>query len=508
MPTPRQIVETSALWPYPAAPLGLLAARSALLLAGALIPASGQDAASNPPLLPACSDAALARPLSPESWPVWREAYVRIFLMTNRMRKRRSRSTNRSGTSSAATASVSGGSLPKEFADDPMAWVAMAWTYMYLAGDGLSHAAQERYYTQAEEASRKGIALGDPQAIASYTLAVTHIFRRMSRDPNKPLTREVERKLSEAEDRLRHVEQVSPRANVNLWRGRIAELRGDTKTAAGLLGRAVEDHPKSARTAAAYPGEHDARGRGSGQAGRSNRALRAPVPQGRRRSWPCTPRLSTGMSDSSRPRTRSNAPARLTRKVTRHAGRRRGEGHRGRPPAHAGSGQRPESDESETVRSRSRRVSPGTRAEPGEPPRGAVAFTSARRAGSSRRRWRPPQLVNSTASEIRTLSRAVPQRSRDPGGPGRRAERGRPQHRGRRSHWSARRKLGGRPEKLFDPASLLAIRQRRGERPVRLASGRTRQSPPSPARCSGSGSCSRWVRSWRSAFLASPGRCP
>ena len=54
------------------------------------------------------------------------------------------------------------------------------------------------------------------------------------------MTGELEQRLAEAEKRLRHVESISPRASLSGLRGRIAALRGDTKTAAFLFHRATE----------------------------------------------------------------------------------------------------------------------------------------------------------------------------------------------------------------------------------------------------------------------------
>jgi Zn-dependent protease with chaperone function len=250
MPSPRKNVRPSVVHRTGRRRLVRLVAL-ALLWAGTTSRAQAQDAAvptaSTNPL-----ETALSRPLSRETWPLWREAYLRIFYDENQDKERERIFYEQIRSFFRAATAASAGSLPKEFTNDPMAWVAQAWTYLHLSGDGLSDAAQERYLARAEEACRKGMALGDPQAVASYTLAVTLVYRRAFQDPNLPLTGEIERGFREAEERLSHVEQVSPQANVNLWRGKIAELRGDKKSAAELLERALRAHPKDAPTAAAY----------------------------------------------------------------------------------------------------------------------------------------------------------------------------------------------------------------------------------------------------------------
>ena len=198
-------------------------------------------------------EVAWGHPLSANTWPIWREVYVRIFFDDDQDPEQEKKFYEQVRGFFAATAAVSDGSLPKELANDPMAWVALAWTYLHRAGeDDLGGAPREQDLTRAEDASRKGIALGDPQAIASYSLASILVYRGLFQGPNQPLTRDLERGLTEAEERLRHVERISPRANVNLSRGHIAELRGDRKYAAVLLRRAIEDHPHSAPTAITY----------------------------------------------------------------------------------------------------------------------------------------------------------------------------------------------------------------------------------------------------------------
>ncbi len=252
MPSPRLTTATSAPrrarrllhWVY-------WLVGSTVLVEGGLVHARAQNVQA-PTSAANSLEAALAHPLTRETWPVWRETYIRIFYDDDLNPEKEKRFYEETRIFFRQTAGVAGDSLPQELAHDPMAWVATAWTYMHLAGKGLSHSFNEKYLTRAEEASRKGMALGDPQAIASYTLAVTFVQRSMLRDSNQPLTTDLERGLSEAEERLGHVEQVSPRAKVDLWRGLIAKLRGDKQKAAALLGKAVNDHPKSATAAVAF----------------------------------------------------------------------------------------------------------------------------------------------------------------------------------------------------------------------------------------------------------------
>jgi Zn-dependent protease with chaperone function/tetratricopeptide (TPR) repeat protein len=224
---------------------------STVLVEGGLVHVRAQSAQA-PTSAANALDAVLARPLTRETWPDWRETYIRIFYEDDLNPEKEDRFYEQTRVFFRLAAGVAGDSLPQELAHDPMAWVATARTFMHLAAEGLSHSSKERLLDRAEEASRKGVALGDPRAIASYTLAETLVRRGLSRDTNQPLTTDLEQGLSEAEERLRHVEQVSPRANVDLWRGLIAKLRGDKQKVAALLGKAVDDHPKNATVAVAF----------------------------------------------------------------------------------------------------------------------------------------------------------------------------------------------------------------------------------------------------------------
>ena len=190
-------------------------------------------------------EAVSREPLSVANWPRWREVCVRIYFDDDTDPDQERNFYERIRTFFAATAAVSDGSLPKELASDSIAWVAFSWTYPGSDG-GPGDAANSKLRALAEDAGRKAIALGDPHAIASYNLAAIIVSGSSFPGPNQPLTSDMERRLGEAEERLRQVERISPRANVMVWRGRIAELRGDRKNAASLLRRSTEEHPKSA----------------------------------------------------------------------------------------------------------------------------------------------------------------------------------------------------------------------------------------------------------------------
>jgi Zn-dependent protease with chaperone function/tetratricopeptide (TPR) repeat protein len=224
----------------------------ALLPGGRLLQAEDQ-----PTTVPATAagvfEDAIRHPLTRQTWPVWREIYIKIFFEDVRNPEQEKWFYEQVRAFFGATAAAAGGSLPDEFAGDPMAWVALAWTYWHRAGEQAGPGGRfEKDLAAAETASRKANALGDPQAIASYSLATFLISSGLFRGPNQLPDPGIERRLAEAEERLQHVERISPRAKLSLWRGYIAQLRGDARSAGSLFRRATEDHPDDAFAAFSY----------------------------------------------------------------------------------------------------------------------------------------------------------------------------------------------------------------------------------------------------------------
>jgi Zn-dependent protease with chaperone function/tetratricopeptide (TPR) repeat protein len=192
-------------------------------------------------------------PLSAATWPLWRDVYLRIFFDDSTDPEQDRTFYEHVRAFFTATTAASGGSLPKDFASDPIAWVVVAYGHLKRAGDVASDsAARNEAFTLAEATIRKAIALGDPRAIPSYGLATILISRGLYQGVRATPTSDVTSRLAEAEERLRHVEAVSSQADVNLGRGQIARIRGDTKQAEVLLRRSTELHPRSARSAYAY----------------------------------------------------------------------------------------------------------------------------------------------------------------------------------------------------------------------------------------------------------------
>jgi hypothetical protein len=144
--------------------------------------------------------------LSAETWPEWREVYLRSYFEDYADTERETQFYERGRAFFGSLADEHGGSLPEPFADDPMAWVALAWALVH--GDDEDQpdiAERERRLARAEVAIRKGLDLGDPRAIASSSLASILIYRALNREPDAPPPADLEPRLAEAEERLRHV---------------------------------------------------------------------------------------------------------------------------------------------------------------------------------------------------------------------------------------------------------------------------------------------------------------
>ena len=89
-------------------------------------------------------DRALAGRLTRESWPVWRDAYVRIYHDDDVDREKEKRFYDQVRMFFRLLGGPGGVALPKEFAGDAMAWVALASTYNHLATEGISQLGRRR----------------------------------------------------------------------------------------------------------------------------------------------------------------------------------------------------------------------------------------------------------------------------------------------------------------------------------------------------------------------------
>ncbi len=118
------------------------------------------------------------QPLSRETWPVWREAYIRVFFADDQDPVQERKFYEQVSAFFRAMVAGAGGSLPKEFSKDPVAWFALGWAYLHGVQDTVDGASRnEQDMAAAEDAARRALALGDPQGIAAYTLAVILIYR-------------------------------------------------------------------------------------------------------------------------------------------------------------------------------------------------------------------------------------------------------------------------------------------------------------------------------------------
>src|SRR5262249_43058154 len=124
-------------------------------------------------------------PLSRETWPIWRDAYIRTYFDDTEDVERERRFYDQVRGFITASTAGSDGSLPKELANDPIAWIALSSAYLHRNDDAGPRFATEHELSAAEDAGRKAVALGDPQGIASYNLAAVLIYRGLVRDRAK-----------------------------------------------------------------------------------------------------------------------------------------------------------------------------------------------------------------------------------------------------------------------------------------------------------------------------------
>ncbi|MFO0953598.1 MAG: M48 family metalloprotease [Isosphaeraceae bacterium] len=185
-----------------------------------------------------------SEPLTVQTWPKWREVYLERFY--NDDHEISARFHERVADFLGGLTHAPGPDLPGPLAQDPVAWVALGDTAVRTAWPGRPAVAD---FDRAEQAYRRAIALGDPRAVGSYSLAVTLTLRAEAggRPPS-----EFEGSLAEAKRLLDRVASASTAADVDLWLGRIAIAKGDYEGSFPFLERAVADHPKSEWAARSY----------------------------------------------------------------------------------------------------------------------------------------------------------------------------------------------------------------------------------------------------------------
>jgi tetratricopeptide (TPR) repeat protein len=182
-------------------------------------------------------------PLTTETWPVWRDYYVRLYYAYEVGEPKDFYERIRAFI--GAIASPDGRTLPQDWAADPVAWVILS---------GHLQKSSPELLLESIEASRRALALGDPSGMSSLSLAqsligmVAHV-----RTPGE-LTADSEQKLTEAEDLLQAVEQAAPQARLSFLRGLIAWFRGEQAAAIPLLRQGTFDYPAESTYAATYLG--------------------------------------------------------------------------------------------------------------------------------------------------------------------------------------------------------------------------------------------------------------
>lgn len=169
------------------------------------------------------------RPLTAESWPEWRDYYVRLYYAYDVNEPEAFN--NRLHDYWGAIAAENGGQLSSEFSDDPIAWILVSRHYL-KKGDA----------TQAEDASRKAVALNAPLAIGELNLAAVLLTIVRMHHP-KELSSEDRARLDEVEKLLVVVEQTVPQAKLSQYFGMLDWNRNNMASAIRHLRQAALDHP-------------------------------------------------------------------------------------------------------------------------------------------------------------------------------------------------------------------------------------------------------------------------
>ncbi len=174
-------------------------------------------------------------PLSSQTWPVWRDQFLGIFYLPLRGVDDRTLCNN--VYSYVLKVAAQPGSVDlKKMETDPVFLVALAYAH-------LSNANDPRSLDQAEKACRKGIELGDPQAIASCALAYVLLAQAEKQRANASQPAEDASKLGEVEARLSRVRAKAPQARLAFLQARLEVLRGRSDLAPRLFRRASEEDP-------------------------------------------------------------------------------------------------------------------------------------------------------------------------------------------------------------------------------------------------------------------------
>jgi Zn-dependent protease with chaperone function len=209
-------------------------------LLGAL--AAGTVRADSPP--PTADDVLAlmkTRPPTAKVWPAWRDYYVRLYWAYEVGEP--NEFYDQLDAFIGGVAAQNQGNLPGDWASDPVAWIVLSGHFLRSDPDGTA---------QAEAASRKAMALGDPVGMSSFALARALVaVAQRGGEPGR-VDADVRRKLREAEDLLDAVRHKAPQARLSFVRGMVAWQRGEAAQAMPLLRQGALDHPKQSQCAATF----------------------------------------------------------------------------------------------------------------------------------------------------------------------------------------------------------------------------------------------------------------
>jgi Zn-dependent protease with chaperone function len=215
--------------------------RVAVVLLLAAIAWTAPACAADPPPTAEEVKKLVASPLTAESWPVWRDYYVRLYYATEVGEPPEFYTKIREFM--AGIAAMNNGELTGDLAADPVAWINLS---RHL------RSSSREFLAQSESASRRALAQGDPAGMSSHNLAESLIYHGQpwARAGDQPS--DLEEKLIEAERLLAVVARAAPEARLSWLHGLIAWYRNQTAEALKQLRRATDEFPKQSVFAIQY----------------------------------------------------------------------------------------------------------------------------------------------------------------------------------------------------------------------------------------------------------------
>lgn len=178
-------------------------------------------------------------PLSVETWPLWRDFYIRLFFID-------------AGEPEEFYDRLNEFHSEASQAEKPSEWESDAIVWVIRTNERRRRAVETNNMASAMEAAEKALSLGDPEGISSMNLAIMIIQQAALMQRPHRTSVEFGLMLADAENHLASVSQKSPQAKLTAWYGLIACLRGDRAKGISLLEKAADERPSNEWIAIQY----------------------------------------------------------------------------------------------------------------------------------------------------------------------------------------------------------------------------------------------------------------